>query len=333
MTPKLDPAPVSSPPVPDGRAAREEFYRYGYRDVERVRPDGTTEWVQEPLTLEDVLHPREGDHITEGQLQSVECEYLGAILRARLPRLSGGHMTVDVLVNWGVPGQRETAPDVAVFHQLNRPAELTPTFRVADYGARPLFVIEIVSPNTRVNDVETKLPEYLAAGVPLYVVVDQLREGGPRELLAYRHTPTGYQPAALDADGRVLLPGVGVKLGLRDNRVHCYDPATGAELGDYGRIEESMYAAQAAQRAEALARQEAETARQQAERRAEAEAQARQQAEQRAQAAAQARQQAEQARGAAEQRAQAEAQARQQAEQRLSELEEELRRLHDGGPQ
>ena len=45
---------------------------------------------------------------------------------------------------------------------------------------------EIVSPHTRDNDVVAKLAEYHRAGVPLYVIIDQETEGGPRRLLGYR---------------------------------------------------------------------------------------------------------------------------------------------------
>ena len=46
------------PPEPDP-------YRYGWRYVRVTRPDGTEEFDQVPLTLEDVLHPEVGDFIVQ----------------------------------------------------------------------------------------------------------------------------------------------------------------------------------------------------------------------------------------------------------------------------
>ena len=39
-------------------------YRYGWRYVRQDRDDGTYVTEQIPLTLEDVLHPEEGDQVT-----------------------------------------------------------------------------------------------------------------------------------------------------------------------------------------------------------------------------------------------------------------------------
>jgi hypothetical protein len=78
----------------------------------------------------------------------------------------------------------------------------------------------------------------------------------------------------------------------RYDRVACYDPKTGEELGDYTAVTralalamETRDQAEAARDQAEAARDQAEAARDQAERRATAEAEARTQAEARAQAA------------------------------------------------
>src|SRR5258708_3626900 len=40
-------------------------FRFGWRYLRKKRADGREVSVQVPLTLDDVLHPREGDHIPE----------------------------------------------------------------------------------------------------------------------------------------------------------------------------------------------------------------------------------------------------------------------------
>ena len=106
MTPGLiPPSPVPAPPT----AAKENPYRYGYRIITKPRPDGGVQAEQVPLTLEDVLHPQEGDFITDNRLQKLECRYLGDVLEERLDRVNGGLILQDVLVDWNVPDQRNTA--------------------------------------------------------------------------------------------------------------------------------------------------------------------------------------------------------------------------------
>ena len=46
-------------------AGDENPFRYGWRYVRKMRADGKETWEQVPLTLEDVLHPREEDCIPE----------------------------------------------------------------------------------------------------------------------------------------------------------------------------------------------------------------------------------------------------------------------------
>jgi Protein of unknown function (DUF820). len=61
-------------------------------------------------------------------------------------------------------------------------------FDVAVEGARPALMIEITSPETRVNDLKRKVAHYARAGVAQYVIVDRIERGGARRvrLLDYR---------------------------------------------------------------------------------------------------------------------------------------------------
>jgi colicin import membrane protein len=308
MTPKLVP---TSPPAPPREEA--DPFRYGWRDVKRTGPDGRVTWEQVPLTLEDVLHPQEGDVIPENTQHNRERDHVSDVFRARLAGRRDALVLSDCLIDWGREDLRDPSPDVAPVLDVADPERRRGKFYVAQEGTRPFLIVEIVSPDTRVNDVVRKFDEYYRAGVPLYVIVDQEREDGPRRVLAYRHTPQGYQAVALDDRGRVLLDQLGVRLGLRDNRIVCWDAATDEEVGNYVRQAQAREAAEQQARAEADARRAAEE-------RARAEADARRAAEERARAEADARR-------AAEERARAEADARQAAEQRLRDLEAELRRL------
>jgi Uma2 family endonuclease len=260
--------------APDDSAANP--FRYGWRYVKRQGSDGTVELKQVPLTLEDVLHPQEEDVIPERPIQEQERGDVARVFRSRLHRLRGGLVLSDCIIDWNVPGLGHHSPDVSVFERLRRqPDSNLGIFRLAICGGRCLLALEIVSPDTRVNDVVHKVAEYHQAHVPLYIIVDQEQPGCPRRLLAYRDTPRGYKLARLDGEGRVAVPALGLLLGLRDERLVCFDAATGEVIGDYAEVTR-------AHEAEAKARKTAERRAQRAVRQAQQEAEARARAEQRA---------------------------------------------------
>ena len=89
------------------------------------------------------------------------------------------------------------------------------------------------------------------------------------ELIVYRHTPDGYERIKPDERGWIWLEPIGVWLGIAPearlgyDRLACFDPATGEEIGDYTAISQALEAAetQGAALAEAQAQAEAETLR------------------------------------------------------------------------
>jgi Uma2 family endonuclease len=246
-------ARTTRPPEPD------PFY-YGWRFVRKVLPDGTTDLVQVPLTLEDVLHPQEDDVIPQRPRQQEDAEYLGPIFRARAQeRLPGGFVLVDCLVDWGVPGIRDHSPDLSVFQNVvNPPGPDIGTFRLRASGGRCVLALEIVSPHTRSNDVVEKFREYHQVRVPLYILIDQETEDGPRQLVGYRYTARRYVRMRLDRQGRLLVKPLGLLLALEDRRVVCYDADTGERLGGYEGERQSRLAAEQEARQQAEARRAAE---------------------------------------------------------------------------
>ena len=261
---------------------------------------------QIPLTLEDVLHPQEGDHIPQNPVHQADIRYLSCVCAEREPRLDNGLVLTDCIVDWGIPGLGNHCPDISVFEKLKeRPAQSLGIFRVRAFGRTlPARRGNRLAGHAQ-NDVEHKLVEYHQAKVALYVIVDQKKAGGPRELLAFGRKSTGYVKKKLDRRGRILVKQLGIRIGLQNNRVVCFDAETDHELGDYVQIVQALQAAE-------QARQNAEQARQNAE-------QARQNAEERASEEAQARRAAELARQNAEEAFRA-------SESRVQELEAELRR-------
>ena len=313
-------------------------YRYGWRYVRRILDNGDEEFDQIPLTLEDVLHPQEEDFIVHTYEHERTCTYVENVLVGHLAADPTAVVLRDVRVAWDVPGLRPMGPDITVIRGV-RAVQNWGTFDVAQEGTRPVLVIEVTSPETRHLDLEDKVAKYAQAGIPQYLIIDLREVRGYLEprLLGYQLMPDGYERLTPDDRGWLWLESVQIGVGLRDQRVVCYD-AAGQAVGDYPSVQAArMLAETRAQLAETQVRME-EQARAEAEARARAEAEARAGAEARA-AEAEARTRAEeQARAGAEARA-AEAEARTHAEEqvraameeRMRILEAELQRLREQG--
>jgi colicin import membrane protein len=217
-------------PPPD-----DPFY-YGWRDVRRIRPDGTDYLEQIPLSRWDTLHPEEGDHIVESHLNDLIRDYLADVFRARLASVPDALVLSNTGVYWDHPDLEHHAPDVCAIFGVTKRHAIWQSFSVAEHGVRPRLIVEIVSPNVRENDVVTKFAEYHLAEVPCYIIVDRERLGGDWMLKGYTWAPTGYLPMATDARGRLWLADVNIWLGVDGQRVVCYDGTTDTEIGDYTEI-------------------------------------------------------------------------------------------------
>lgn len=230
-------------------------FRFGWRYVQQIGPNGSKKSVQVPLTLDDVLHPQEGDHIPDNTQQSRDCHYLYDVLKRRLAVNQRGVVFSDCLIDWEVPGLRSHSPDVSVFEGVNDPyGRNWGTFRVVAEGAHCVLVIEIVSPDAhdrraRDNDVVIKVREYYRASVPLYFILDQESEDGPRQLIGYRRGARRYLRIRPDRQGRLLIAPVRLLLGLRDERAVCWDADSGEEIGDSTAMDQALREAQARIRA------------------------------------------------------------------------------------
>jgi colicin import membrane protein len=289
-------------------------FRYGWRYVEHRRPDGTLEVEQVPLTLEDVLHPQEGDQVTHSNKHERRSRYLCDVLERQLRHDPTALVLADVRIAWDLPELGAHGPDIAVILGVRDPGRTWSTFSVAEEGVRPALLIEITSPETATIDRSVKLEEYELAGVPMYVIVDGVsrrRDNGVR-IIGFTLGPEGYRQLAPNERGWLWLAPARTWLGVLDGEIVCYDEA-GQPLGDYRTL------------AAALAAEEA--ARIEAERRIQNETGARLAAEQRAQREAAARQVAEEQAHEARQLAEREAHARTLAEQRAASAEARLRQL------
>ncbi len=280
--------------APRVRPDESDPFFYGWRHVEVLRPDGTEDLDQVPLTLEDVLHPKEGDHIVNSQEHADDVIYLRDVPGAQLIDDPHAAVLFDVGVDFNLPRIRPLCPDLAVFFGIARRRGWS-MFDVKAERAKCALVIEVTSDSTRKNDFGKKFKYYYRAGVAVYVIVNEFMENKTHrrlELIGYRHAPSGYEKIPLSTDGRIWLEALGVWLGVSPqsvtggDRVACFDPATNQEIADYAAITKARNVAEAkaaqAQQVAAKAQQQAAKAQQRAakaQQKAKAEAQARMAAE------------------------------------------------------
>jgi len=239
-------------------------FKYGWRLVRREGRDGRDEWQRIPLTLKDVLHPQFGDVHVLSDAHTDDCTYLRTVHKERYADDPSVAILSDCGIFWDQPGLEHHSPDLAVIFGVKRRKAWT-TFDVRKEKARPVLIIEVTSPDTRVNDVKTKVQEYAQAGVAYYVIADRRRKRGRRlELISYRLEGGVYQRVGLDDGGRAWLEPVKLWLGVTvnpdtgDDRLILIDPATGLEIGDYTEIKRALKEAEDRIAAQAKAQAEAE---------------------------------------------------------------------------
>jgi len=285
---------VRANPLAHGGHDEDEAF-YGWRFVRRVHND--TEVIDPiPLTLEDLLYPEEGDFVAYEPAHTRDFIYCHSTLEAYYASQSDVVVLGDCRVDWGVPGVRPLGPDILVLFEVQQWLRRG-TYHLAEEGGRPVLVIEIVSPSTRTHDLGAKRRLYYRLGVQKYVLVDRWTSSeAPVRLLGYERGPRRWRRLRPDAQGRLDLAPVGMKLGLEGERPWLYDAVTDVRSPD--RMEWQHLLTATETRATA------------AEARAQAEAQAR---------------------VAAEARAQEEAQVRATLEARVRALEAQLRRQQDDG--
>ena len=240
----------------------------------------------------------DGKPLAENDAQARAILYAFGALRVRYrDRRSDVYVSADLLIHYEEGNPRvSVAPDVFVVFGVEDRVRMS--YRLWEEGKGPDFVLEVASPNTWREDVETKPGVYARLGVREYFLFDPTGEHLTPRLQGYRLVGGEYErlPAveSIDRTLRLRSDVLGLELRARaGDEMRFHDPATGRDLLSHG---------------------EAHAARRAAERRAAEECAARRTAEHRAEEERAARQE--------------EAAARRAAEARVAELEA---RLQEGG--
>jgi Uma2 family endonuclease len=231
--------------------------------------DGTVAERELPLTMERLLHPQEGDKVTQTDFHlSLLVSVLGRLRRWLEPKPGVG-VFADLRFAWNRRGLGPSGPDIAVVKGLSDPRQeiseqIGGTFDTALWGTRPALVIEVVSPEhgrLRKKDLEENVDIYARAGVEEYLIFNPIRIGStePLELLGY-HLAGGlrYTEIQPNLQGRILSRTTGLCFwsdpGAR--RIEIFDSSTGARLlsDDEEKARADAAQAQVAEKDEEIAR-------------------------------------------------------------------------------
>lgn len=238
-------------------------FPYGYRTIAEVQPDGSTNYGYIPLTQADFLDPQVGDHLVQSDAHL-------KLMFSLVDRFEQHYLhdpTVgvfgDLKMLWGIPGEKEPAPDLAIVLNLKDKEKFRSSFDIVSEGTLPSLVVEIVSPQYPGDDT-IKVDIYRRVGISEYIIIDPHFEkrNGEIELTGYRLVNGRYRKIRPDVRGRLLSETTQVwfELDAKKRKLHLVDAVTGKRLLTH--TEEHQRAEAEHQRAEAE-RQRAEQAEQQ----------------------------------------------------------------------
>lgn len=209
--------------IPEPVPTAENPYARGWR---YTGLDGEDDW-RVPLTEDDLVFPQEGDFVVNNKAHHDDLAYLESVFTRRIADRPELRLLADHLIDFQHPQLKKwLGPDLILF---NGEAKLwnpnRGVFPVKRMKARPLFAVEVTSPNTRRLDLTKKMGLFYLVGVPVYVIID-LPSGGakrPMGIVAFQAGPTEYEQLPPERNGRVWLEVVEVFLAYEKKRVVCYD--------------------------------------------------------------------------------------------------------------
>lgn len=204
-------------------------YTYGYR-YERRFINGEEDWVEVPLTLDDVLHPQLDDCVNQSSYHFYICSALTSVLLAQLKHTPGLLVLSDVLINWDMLGMKTHAPDIVVFRDVHTIPE-DESYSRLKHGGQPVLIIEITSPSTRNLDVaaarrkRSKYIHYRRVGVSYYILIDEARRRPNQAppFWGYRLGRRNYSALRPNAHGHLWIPPIHMALGQHEKMMAWYD--------------------------------------------------------------------------------------------------------------
>ncbi|MDM8518357.1 Uma2 family endonuclease, partial [Desulfobacterales bacterium HSG16] len=212
---------------------RNEYY-YGHRTVIQYDENGNCQFEYRPLTPDDFLDPEEGDIYMQGDLHTSDVIRLRGIFRYHLKKQKNIRVYCDLKIIWGIEGLSNPAPDISIVRNVKNPEQDRSAFHVLEEGTKPFFVMEVVSPKYRNEDINKKPDIYKKAGVSEYIIADPgLKKGKVSYTVSgYRLIGNRYIKIQPDSQGMIKSMTIPVLIGTAksNTRLVVYDSVTGEEI-------------------------------------------------------------------------------------------------------
>lgn len=236
----------------------DDPFRYGWRYVRRAQPDGTVVVEVIPSAWKTCFIPKKTILLCKSRCIRATSSIATARWR-RGTRRSPMVVLGDCRVDWGVEGIRPLGPHLVVLFEVRQWLRQG-TFRLAEEGGRPVLVVEIASPSTRRHDLGVKLDFTNGWACRSNVIVNRGLQnddpGAPHWLSARRYRLAAAPvrcPGTAGSSARRLM------LGIEEDRPWFYDAVTGVREPDRTELRHALADAEARlQDAEARAQAEAQ---------------------------------------------------------------------------
>ena len=191
----------------------------------------------------EVVYPEEDEErVGESDLHMIALAYLVSVLKQLFAAVHDVFVAGDMFLYYqeGNPVAR-IAPDIMVIRGVpNRPR---PSFKLWEERQGPCFALEVLSPSSWPDDVESKPAIYARLGVPELFVFDSTGALLNPPLVRFRLTEGGEYART---DGTSLESAeLDLRFAVEDGRIRVYDTATGEVCGDYGEERQAREAAEA----------------------------------------------------------------------------------------
>lgn len=205
---------------------------FGWKEGMVEHPNGQREWVQIPLTPEEILHPEEGYVMPESTEHARIIQHINEMLQTRYAKTPGMAVYSDLIIQWDKPELKQHYPDVMVIPDVQDRDKKRSRFHVDKEGTRPLLIIEVVSPGSKAADRVKKVDHYARAGVQEYVYIDpwEQEEEVFWELAGFRLEGDRYLPMLPDEDRSLYCETLGLRIGLKAGEIWMQDYETGEFL-------------------------------------------------------------------------------------------------------
>jgi len=211
----------------------DEYY-YGYRTIIGYDDEGKSVFSYRPLTPDDLLDPEEGDVYMQGNLHEKDVDRLRGIFRYHLRNRENITIYSDIKIIWETGKSENPAPDVSIIADVRDPEKPRGSFCVPEEGTKPFFVLEVVSPRYRREDIEKKPEIYRRNGVFEYIIVDPGLKGNEISytVSGYRLIGNRYVRMTPDDRKRIYSRTTDVWVGASESgdRLIVYDGKTDEEI-------------------------------------------------------------------------------------------------------